>query len=119
MARTVVLTCMIRALKCNIGISITGNRLFGPQPRTSTYVCIWNIDIGKTLGLLTEAEGRIVLRALRSFSHNYADPYNAPAKEYNVIDDWDGECVGISLGLILTECIHLTSDVCEVINQQR
>ena len=73
------------------GISITANRLFGPQPRTSTYVCVWNLDVGKVTGLLTELDARTVLRALKTFGYNYSDPYNSPAKEFAIVDDRDGK----------------------------
>ena len=73
------------------GISITANRLFGPQPRTSTYVCVWNLDIGKVTGLLRESDARTVLRALKAFGHNYSDPYNSPAKKFAVVEERDGK----------------------------
>lgn len=94
-----------------LGLSITANRLFGPQPRTATYVCIWTIDIGDVMGLTSAADGRIALWALKSFLHNYVDPYNAPAKEYAVVEDRDGAHFHIFTFFTLTE--KIASHLCQ------
>ncbi|KAJ7072266.1 hypothetical protein C8F01DRAFT_1205872 [Mycena amicta] len=66
------------------GIDITANRLFGPMPRTVTYVCIWEINIGCVKTILSAHDLRIVSAAVRSFQLNFADVSNAPAAVYQL-----------------------------------
>lgn len=77
----------------NVGLDITANRLFGPQPRTATYLCLWNISVGRLKGIVTTAEGRLLLLAVRSFLHGFSDPFNVPASTFAVVLDRDGESV--------------------------
>ncbi|KII92575.1 hypothetical protein PLICRDRAFT_134291 [Plicaturopsis crispa FD-325 SS-3] len=71
------------------GIDITANRLFGPQPRTSTYLCIWEIHVGSIKALLSAAEGQVLLAAGNAFRFGFADSLNAPAAEYMLPVDPD------------------------------
>ncbi|KAF9465079.1 hypothetical protein BDZ94DRAFT_1351083 [Collybia nuda] len=64
------------------GVDITANRLFGPQPRTATYVCIWEISIGRAKALLCASEARLFAAAGNAFRLNYVDFPNAPASEF-------------------------------------
>ncbi|KAF5386043.1 hypothetical protein D9615_002215 [Tricholomella constricta] len=64
------------------GLDITANRLFGPQPRTATYICIWEIHLGRVKALLSASEGRLLAAAGDAVRLNYADFANAPATEY-------------------------------------
>ena len=64
------------------GIDITANRLFGPQPKTSTYVCIWELRIGHVKLLLTTLDARLMAAAGNAFRLNFADLANAPAGTY-------------------------------------
>ncbi|KAG6841879.1 hypothetical protein C0991_005609 [Blastosporella zonata] len=64
------------------GLDMTANRLFGPQPRTATYVCIWEITLGATKVLLSASEGRLLAAAGDAFRLNFADALNAPAAEF-------------------------------------
>lgn len=73
------------------GVDITANRLFGPQPRTSTYVCIWEIHLGHIKAVLSSWEGRILAAAGTSFRLNFIDMANAPAAEYAIPVESDGE----------------------------
>ncbi|RDB25364.1 Protein CSF1 [Hypsizygus marmoreus] len=79
------------------GLDITANRLFGPQPRTATYVCIWEIHLGSIKALLSASEGRQLLAAGNAFRLNYADFPNAPATEYLPPVDPDVTFVKLSL----------------------
>ena len=65
-----------------LGIDIIANRLFGPPPRTVTYVCIWEIDIGHVRAIASANDGALVMAAIRAFLLNFADPFNAPAAEF-------------------------------------
>jgi hypothetical protein len=81
-------------LKANLtssaGLDITANRLFGPQPRTATYVCIWEIRVGAVKLLLSAFSGRVFVAAGNAFRLNHADLPNAPATEYLPAIDPDG-----------------------------
>ncbi|KAJ7703124.1 hypothetical protein B0H17DRAFT_922585 [Mycena rosella] len=64
------------------GIDITANRLFGPLPRTVTYVCIWEISIGPVKAALSARDATILSSAGNAFSLNFLDASNAPASEH-------------------------------------
>ncbi|RDX54978.1 hypothetical protein OH76DRAFT_1397305 [Lentinus brumalis] len=71
------------------GLDVTANRLFGHRPATSTYVCIWEIHAGDVKAALTAYEAQLLSAVLSSFSLNFSDPLNAPAKEYATPSDPD------------------------------
>ncbi|KAG6903050.1 hypothetical protein C0995_007483 [Termitomyces sp. Mi166 len=73
------------------GLDITANRLFGPQPRTATYVCIWEVNLGPTKVLLSASQGRLLAAAGNAFRLNFVDALNAPASEYLLPVDPDGQ----------------------------
>lgn len=75
------------------GISITANRLFGPQPLTSTYLCLWEIHVVNINALVSVAESRILQAACTTFGLHYSDPLNSPAKEFTIPADPDGNVV--------------------------
>ncbi|CAA7261639.1 unnamed protein product [Cyclocybe aegerita] len=64
------------------GVDITANRLFGPQPRTATYVCIWEITIGRTKASMSARHAQMLTAALTSFRLNFVDLVNAPAADF-------------------------------------
>ena len=72
------------------GIDITANRLFGPQPRTLAYACIWEIVVGNVRASLSAHEAKALLAAGYSFRLNLADLVNSPAAEYLPPVDPDG-----------------------------
>lgn len=74
-----------------LGIDITANRLFGPSPRTRTYVCVWEIAIGHVKTLTTPLEGRALLAVVDVFRIQFTDVTNAPADEFSVPLDPDRE----------------------------
>jgi hypothetical protein len=89
------------------GIDITANRLFGPQPRTATYLCIWKIHYGHIKTLLSSASaGKILMAAGNALRFNFSDPLNAPAADYIVPIDPDGETMA-----------HLCTQLTQVIMQ--
>ncbi|KAG2036116.1 hypothetical protein BDR03DRAFT_898980 [Suillus americanus] len=71
------------------GLNITANRLFGSQPRTRTYICVWEIAVGPVKALLTSHDARILLASMNAVRLNYADLANAPATEFGVPVDPD------------------------------
>ncbi|KAL1748805.1 hypothetical protein HDZ31DRAFT_59984 [Schizophyllum fasciatum] len=64
------------------GLDITAHRLFGPVPATITYVCIWEIDVGRVNVIATAQEAELLGAAGKSFGLNFADTANAPAPQY-------------------------------------
>ena len=76
----------------HVDLDIVANRLFGPQPHTSTYVCVWDIKAGKIQGSITMKEARLLSAVVLSFKLGYIDAFNAPAQEFIVEVDRDGEC---------------------------
>ena len=72
------------------GVDIIANRFFGPQPKTSTYLCIWEIHIGRVKSSLSTSQVNVVLAALRSFDSGFDDIIDAPAKEVSLPLDPDG-----------------------------
>lgn len=77
-----------------IGINILANRLFGPMPRTSTYVCIWELNIGAIKGRMPIVDGKIILACLDAFIINFSDPLDAPAPDFALPVDPDSERKG-------------------------
>lgn len=73
------------------GLDIVANRLFGPQPKTSTYLCIWEIHVGRVKSCLSTPQANVVIAALRSFDSGFDDVLDAPAKEVSLPLDPDGE----------------------------
>lgn len=74
-----------------VGIDIVAHRLFGPQPHTATYLCIWDIHVGRVMVHLTAIEARVLAAAGQAFALNFSDPLNAPAAEHDIPLDPDGE----------------------------
>lgn len=73
------------------GIEITANRLFGPPPRTRTYVCVWEIALGHVKTLVTPLESHAILAVVDVFRTHFTDVANAPANEFSV--PLDPDCV--------------------------
>ncbi|KAK2463228.1 hypothetical protein APHAL10511_004883 [Amanita phalloides] len=82
----------LRASKCKTtgaqdlllidGIDISALRLFGPQPRTATYVCIWALQLGQVRTVLSASDARILVAAGNAFHVNFVDLFNAPSSEF-------------------------------------
>ncbi|GAA5841695.1 hypothetical protein JCM9279_000733 [Rhodotorula babjevae] len=71
------------------GLEIGANRLFGPQPRTATYLCIWSFDIGSIVGSVPPCFVQSLMRAGGAVGLTFADSDNAPAPDYVVPVDPD------------------------------
>ncbi|KAF8973209.1 hypothetical protein BDZ97DRAFT_665381 [Flammula alnicola] len=85
------------------GIDITANRLFGPQPRTATYVCIWEIAVGHVKASMSANEAKLLAAAGNFFRLNFVDLVNAPAEEFLPSIDVD-----VTFYKITTKAIELT-----------
>ncbi|KAH9083360.1 hypothetical protein EDB83DRAFT_2538792 [Lactarius deliciosus] len=79
------------------GIDILADRLFGPPPQASTYVCFWELNFGAMKGLLSAPQGRTLQSAIDAFTMNFKDPINAPAAEFALPSDPDVTFLRISI----------------------
>lgn len=76
--------------KVGSGIDISAYRLFGPQPRTATYVCTWEIQLGQVRTVLSASDARILAAVGNAFRVNFADLFNAPSADFLPRVDPDG-----------------------------
>lgn len=94
-----------------LGIEITTNRLFGPPPRTRTYVCLWEIALGHVKTFATPLESRALFAIFDAFLFHFTDIANAPANEFTVPLDPDCEYADIEetfLMIILVTYLKLS-----------
>ncbi|PFH51536.1 hypothetical protein AMATHDRAFT_74889 [Amanita thiersii Skay4041] len=71
-----------RALLIIDGIDVAAHRLFGPQPRNATYVCIWEIQLGDVRTVLSAHDARTLVAVGDAFRTNFVDLVNAPSAEF-------------------------------------
>lgn len=92
-------------------MDITANRLFGPQPRTSTYICVWEIRLGHVKGVLSASEGQILAAVGKTFMLNFVDTANAPAAEFALPADPDSTHIDSERCVKLIICAVTTTKV--------
>ncbi|EJD45633.1 hypothetical protein AURDEDRAFT_165486 [Auricularia subglabra TFB-10046 SS5] len=92
--------CLTRVL----GIYVTGNRLFGPNPRNATYLCLWEIQVGAIKSALSIHDAMIISSAVNSFRTNYSDVVNSPAAEYAIASDPDVTFLKVTLASVDVAC---------------
>ena len=64
------------------GIQLKAHRLFGPQPRATTYMCIWELSVPRITAYVSP-EMESTLQSFReAVIYNYQDFDNAPADIY-------------------------------------
>lgn len=64
------------------GIAIKANRLFGPPPKATTYVCMWDLGFDRVAAFLSP-EFKDTLAAVGSaVGYNFTDHDNAPTSIY-------------------------------------
>ncbi|KAG9119662.1 hypothetical protein FRC07_005207, partial [Ceratobasidium sp. 392] len=64
------------------GLDIVVNRLFGPEPEVTTYLCLWEILPAEISGALSVASVVGLQAAIRAFNINFADDFNAPSADF-------------------------------------
>ncbi|KAI1320557.1 hypothetical protein EDD11_000519 [Mortierella claussenii] len=67
------------------GISIYAHRLFGPLPKTTTYVANWKLDIGSIYGQIKPSFLLGVTSFAKTFAYNLKDGDNAFPPEYATV----------------------------------
>ena len=97
MVRSQISNWIVHQTFCSTGIDIVANRLFGPQPRTAVYVCIWEISVGDVRVSISAKQAAILVAAGNAFACNFVDLTNAPARDFAVVLDPDGRCILVQL----------------------
>jgi hypothetical protein len=72
------------------GLSIKANRLFGPQPRGATYLCLWEASVPGLRAYVTPAFLISLKQSIKAVIYNFVDEENAPTKLYVPSSDPDG-----------------------------
>jgi hypothetical protein len=64
------------------GIELKANRLFGPQPRAETYLCLWEAVVPRITCSLSIPFVATLQAVVESVKYNFADLDNAPHSSY-------------------------------------
>jgi hypothetical protein len=64
------------------GIELKANRLFGPQPRAETYLCLWEAVVPRITCSLSIPFIITLQAVLSAVAYNFNDVDNAPAAIY-------------------------------------
>jgi hypothetical protein len=73
------------------GITLKAYRLFGPQPRATTYLCLWEAIIPNMAAFVSPAFASTLQSSVQAILYNFEDPDNAPASIYVPKTPPDGE----------------------------
>jgi hypothetical protein len=112
-----------------LGVEVVANRLFGPQPRTSTYAAIWELHQGRLVGEVTPEFVLAFARAARALVTNSIDRDNTLPAEYSVpaepdvtllvlssdamdVTLWGGQHSAVQVTLAQGFCIHYDDLAC-------
>ena len=102
------------------GIEVKANRLFGPKPRGSTYLCLWEINVPKVTAYLTPEFAVTLKSVFSAVAYNYHDEENAPAEFFVPKSLPDVTFVRMGLGRIsgsfFGEKTALTFDIADGMN---
>ena len=61
------------------GIQLKANRLFGPQPYATTYLCLWECVIPRVTAFLSPQLASSLKASVAAVLYNFDDVDNAPA----------------------------------------
>jgi hypothetical protein len=64
------------------GIELKANRLFGPQPHATTYLCLWELTAPRITAFLSPEFISIIQASISAVIYNFTDLENAPASFY-------------------------------------
>ncbi|KAF9193555.1 hypothetical protein BGZ50_007333 [Haplosporangium sp. Z 11] len=79
------------------GIAVYAHRLFGPLPKTTTYVANWKLDIGSIYGQIKPSFLLGVSSFAKAFAYNLKDGDNAFPPEYATVTPPDITFVDLSV----------------------
>ncbi len=72
------------------GVSLKANRLFGPQPRATTYLCLWECLVPRISAFLSPSLNATLKASIAAVLYNFDDFDNAPASIYVPKEPPDG-----------------------------
>ncbi|KAF9433956.1 hypothetical protein BGZ76_008757 [Entomortierella beljakovae] len=87
----------MRNLDVYMGIDIYAHRLFGPLPKTTTYVANWKLDIGSIYGQIKPSFLLGVSSFAKAFAYNLKDGDNAFPPEYATVTPPDITIVDLNV----------------------
>jgi hypothetical protein len=76
---------------------VNANRLFGPQPRTATYMCIWTFHFGAIVGSVPPSFLKAISRMASCLAINFSDRDNSLPADFDVILDPDATFITVDL----------------------
>lgn len=83
---------LIDSLSSLTGLQLVGDRLFGPQPRTAVYLCLWEATIGRVNVQATPSMLAALQRVGKTFGSNMSDAFNSPPDSVELAADPDSTC---------------------------
>ncbi|GMK54228.1 hypothetical protein CspeluHIS016_0108140 [Cutaneotrichosporon spelunceum] len=89
------------------GIEIKANRLFGPPPLATTYVCLWEISVSRVSVFLSPEFKDTLASVGTAVDYNWSDRDNAPASVYIAESPPDATFVKVSVShvtALLSSC---------------
>ncbi|ORY27357.1 hypothetical protein BCR39DRAFT_589249 [Naematelia encephala] len=101
------------------GIELKANRLFGPQPRATTYLCLWECVLPRISAFLTPSFASTLQASIKALMYNFEDDDNAPASIYTQKSPPDATFFKLGIGSMnavlsaseATVCISLPAGV--------
>ncbi|KAI5479573.1 hypothetical protein MNV49_003310, partial [Pseudohyphozyma bogoriensis] len=79
------------------GLEVTANRLFGPQPRTATYICIWSFYLGPVVGNVLPSLLQALSCAGTSIGLNFGDDDNSLPPDFLLALDPDATFLTVDI----------------------
>ncbi|BGP16903.1 Macrophage colony-stimulating factor 1 receptor [Rhodosporidiobolus nylandii] len=79
------------------GLEIGANRLFGPQPRTATYYCVWSIYVGSVVGSVPPHFLQALSRVGTAFGTTFSDDDNSLIPDFSVPLDPDATFLTVDI----------------------
>ncbi|EIW72981.1 hypothetical protein TREMEDRAFT_42131 [Tremella mesenterica DSM 1558] len=64
------------------GITLKATRLFGPQPRATTYLCLWEAVLPRISAFVSPEMAKTIGIAVQALLYNFEDVDNAPTEVY-------------------------------------
>lgn len=90
---------LTRRVSFHSGVNLVGNRLFGPQPQTATYLCLWEADLGRVTGHTSPAMLSTLQKVGKTFALNFTDKGNSPPPNIELAVDPDSELLLLTTAL--------------------
>lgn len=91
------------------GVNLVGNRLFGPQPQTATYLCLWEADLGRVTGHTSPAMLSTLQKVGKTFALNFSDKGNSPPPNIELAVDPDSELLLLTTAPFRARKLNATS----------